>query len=288
MPQDSDDSLLLVEDVGRTRTLVLNRPSSLNAFNEELYGLTTAALRQAAAAPDVAVVVLTGTGRAFSAGTDVIEMATRTTETGGPPSMFPAMIDELTRFPKPLICAVNGLALGVGVTILGFADLVVMSESARLRCPFTDLAVAPEAGSSYLLPLLVGRQNATWLLMSSEWLDAAECLSMGLAWKVCPPEELITQTMAVASLLASKPIASLVETKRTITVGHRDAIHAARAREDEAFRRLLGRPANLEAFAALSARRPPEFERVDRDHPVDVAHHAAGGSTGGAVGSPQP
>lgn len=280
MPRDPDGCVLRIEDEGRIRRLVLNRPRALNAFSEELYGLTTDALAEAAVSAEVAVVVLTGTGRAFSAGADVGEMAARAQGGDGPPSRFPAMIDELNHFPKPLICAVNGLALGVGVTLLGFADLVFMSDAARVRCPFTDLAVAPEAGSSYTLPLLVGRQNATWLLMSSEWLDAEECRSMGLVWKVCPPEELLPQAMAAARVLAAKPMASLVETKRTIAAGHRDAVVAARTREDLAFRRLLGRPANLEAFSALAERRPPDFERVDRDHPVDVAAHAAEGDAG--------
>ena len=275
MVPDSEDPLLRIEDDGRVRTFVLNRPGALNAFNEELYGLATAALAEAAASPDVAVVVLTGTGRAFSAGTDVVEMAARTHDGGGPPSMFPAMITALADFPKPLIGAVNGLALGIGATVLGFADLVFMADTARLRCPFTDLAVAPEAASSYLFPLLLGRQNATWLLMSSEWFDAEECRAVGLVRKVCRPDQLMAEAMAAARLLAAKPIASLVETKRTITAGHRDAIEAARERENTAFRRLLGQPANMEAFAALAARRIPEFARVDREHPVDVAAHAA-------------
>ena len=85
----------------------------------------------------------------------------------------------------------NGLGVGIGATILGFADLVFMSSTARLKCPFTSLGVAPEAASSYLLPQLVGRQNAAWLLMSSEWVDAEEALPMGLVWKVCEPDDLL-------------------------------------------------------------------------------------------------
>ncbi|HET6963994.1 MAG TPA: enoyl-CoA hydratase-related protein [Acidimicrobiales bacterium] len=268
--------LVLVEDDARVRLLRLNRPDALNAFNEALYDATTEALMAAAADPSVAVVVLTGTGRGFSAGTDVIEMASRTGNPDFVPGRhgFPGMVAQLTDFPKPLVCAVNGLALGIGATILGFADLVLMSSEARLRCPFTDLAVAPEAASSYLMPLLVGRQNATWLLMSSEWFSAQECHEMGLVWRLCGPDELLPEALGVARHLASKPLASLVETKRTIVAGHRSAIAEARRREDRAFQRLLGRPANLEAFAALAARRPPEFPRVDTEHPVDVAEHA--------------
>jgi enoyl-CoA hydratase/carnithine racemase len=89
-------------------------------------------------------------------------------ETG---SHFSSMIDALADFPKPLICAVNGLGVGIGTTILGYADLVFMSSEARLKCPFTSLGCSHRrAASSYLLPQLVGRQNAAWLLMSSEWV----------------------------------------------------------------------------------------------------------------------
>jgi enoyl-CoA hydratase/carnithine racemase len=158
--------------------------------------------------------------------------------------------------------------------MLGFADLVLMSTEARIRCPFTDLAVAPEAASSYTFPLLLGRQDATWVLLSSEWIGAEECQRIGLAWKVTSPEDLLPETMRYATHLASKPLGSLVESKRTIVAGHRAAMAAARHREDEAFKRLLGQPANLEAFTALGARRPPEFARVDAEHPVDVALHS--------------
>jgi enoyl-CoA hydratase/carnithine racemase len=269
--------LLRIYDEGRVRVMTLNRPQALNAFSEELYTRSCEAIEEAAADPGVAVLVLTGAGRAFSAGADVGEMAARAGDRGSdrPASAFPRFVSDLTDFPKPLLCAVNGLALGIGVTLLAYADLVFMSTEARIRCPFTDLAVAPEAGSSYLLPTLVGRQNASWLLMSSEWLTAEECRDMGLAWRVCPPETLIEDVLVAGRLLAAKPIASLVETKRTIVAGHRAAIAAARSREDRAFQRLMGQPANLEAFAALSARRPPEFVRVDREHPVDVTAHAS-------------
>ena len=270
--------MLQTTDEGRVRVLTLDRPDALNAFNEALYDATTEALIAAATDPGIAVLVLTGSGRAFSAGTDVIEMAARTTnpDTVRPGKHgFPGLIDQLAAFPKPLLCAVNGLALGIGATLLGYAELVFMSTDARVRCPFTDLAVAPEAGSSYLFPLLLGRQEASWLLMSSEWFSADDCVRIGLAWRATAPDELLPETLAAAHRLASKPIASLVETKRTVVAAHRDLIAAARKRENQAFSRLLGQPANLEAFAALAERRPPDFAAVDAANPVDVARHQA-------------
>lgn len=258
----------------RVRTLTLDRPDALNAFNEALYDATTDALVAAARDPSVAVVVLTGRGRAFSAGTDVLEMAARTTDPDGFEAGahgFPGMVDHLVSFPKPLLCAVNGLALGIGATMLALADLVLMSTAARIRCPFTALAVAPEAASSYTFPMLMGRQAATWALMSSEWLTAEECRASGLAWRVCEPDVLLDETMAVARVLAAKPMASLIETKRAIVASHQVPISAAREREDNAFRRLLGMPANLEAFSAFAERREPDFITIDREHPYSPA-----------------
>lgn len=269
--------MLQISDDGRVRLITLDRPDALNAFNEALYDATTEALAEAGESPDIAVVVLTGSGRAFSAGTDVVEMAARTADPDSvPPGKhgFPGLIDHLTAFPKPLLCAVNGMALGIGATLLGFADLALMSTEARVRCPFTDLAVAPEAASSVLFPQLLGRQRATWMLMSSEWFSAEECREMGLVWKVTAPERLLPDTLEVAHHLAAKSIGSLVETKRTIVSANRDLIEAARLRENKAFARLLGEPANLEAFAALAGRRKPDFASVDAAYPVDVSKHA--------------
>jgi enoyl-CoA hydratase/carnithine racemase len=252
------------ENHGRVRVLTLNRPEALNAFNEALYDAATKALIAAAADRGVAVVVLTARGRAFSAGADLLEMAAGnagTLQRGE--HGFPGFMDQLIAFPKPLLCAVNGIGLGVGATLLGYADLVFMSTEARLKCPFTSLGVAPEAGSSVTFPRLLGRQDASWALMSSEWLSAEQCREMGLAWKVCAPDELLATTLEYAQVLASKPISSLIEVKQTIVEPLRDEIAAARERENAAFARLLGRPANVEALQAFAEKREPDFTAID-------------------------
>ncbi len=257
--------MLQIADEGRVRLLTLDRPEALNAFNDALYDATADALIDAAGDRQIAVVVVTGTGRSFSAGTDVLEMAARATGGGATPHHgFPGLVDQLATFPKPLICAVNGMAVGIGATMLGFADLVFMSSEARVRCPFTRLAVAPEAASSFTFPRLLGRQNATWALLSSEWLTAEQCLAMGLAWKVVDPAELLPTALEHARILAAKPISSLVECKRVITEPLQAEITAARERENEAFRRLLGAPANIEAMSAFAERREPDFAAADR------------------------
>jgi enoyl-CoA hydratase/carnithine racemase len=245
---------LLIADDNRIRTLTLNRPEALNAFNEALYDATTEALNDATEDPEVAVVVITGAGRAFSAGQDLTEMQARITDPTFTPGQhgFPGLIDALSRFPKPLICAINGVGLGIGATILGYADLAFMASTARLKCPFTSLGVAPEAASSYLLPQLIGRQNAAWLLMSSEWVDAAEALRMGLVWRVCEPGELEAEVRRHAEILASKPISSLVAVKQSIAEPARAGIETARALEDSYFAELMGAQANADALAEFN------------------------------------
>lgn len=251
------DTALLIVDDNRVRTLTLNRPEALNAFNEALYEATAVAITEAAADPDVAVLLLTGNGRAFSAGNDLKEMQTRITDPAlaGQGSHFTSMIDALTTFPKPLIIAVNGLGVGIGTTILGYADLVFMSTEARLKCPFTSLGVAPEAASSYLLPRLVGRQNAAWLLMSSEWVSADEALRMGLVWRVCAPDDLLPEARRHAEILAARPIPSLMAVKETIAEPFQPGIEAATERENAHFAELMGGAANADALAAFADKR---------------------------------
>lgn len=265
-PDDATtEPILLTDDEARVRTLTLNRPDALNACNEALYDALTEGLLAAAEDPGVAVVLLTGAGRAFCAGTDLVEMGARVMD---PDSFvegthgFLGLIDALTAFPKPLIVAVNGLGLGIGATILGFADLVFMSTAAKLKCPFTSLAVAPEAASSFLFPRLIGRQHATWMLLSSEWISAAEAHEMGLVWKLAEPDELIAEARRYAEHLAAMPVSSLIACKRVIVEPLKPAIEAARERENQAFIELLGSPANNEALSAFAEGRTPDFTNL--------------------------
>jgi enoyl-CoA hydratase/carnithine racemase len=246
--------ILHTEDSNRVRTLTLNRPDVLNAFNEALYDAVTEALGAAAADDEVAVVLLTGAGRAFSAGQDLLEMQARVVDPDFRPGThgFPGLISALAEFPKPLICAVNGIGLGIGTTILGFADLAFMSTEARLKCPFTSLGVAPEAASSYLLPQLIGRQNAAWVLMSSEWIAADEAQRMGLVFKLCDPDDLLLEARRHAELLASRPISSLLAVKQTMMEPLRAEIAAASARENKLFETLMGAAANAAALTEFT------------------------------------
>jgi enoyl-CoA hydratase/carnithine racemase len=189
--------------------------------------------------------VLSGSGRAFSTGADLKALA-EPHEQVGDGDGFTRLLDTMADLPKPLLMAVNGFAVGFGMTMLAFADLVFMSTEARLRCPFTELGAPTEAGSSYLLPQLLGRQHAAWILLSSEWMTAAEAGAIGLAWKVCEPDELLEVTYDHARRLAAHSIAALGTVKRLMNAPQRAELAAAIEREGEAlatFVRSFRKPA---------------------------------------------
>ncbi len=255
-------TVLLTHDDQRVRTITLDRPEALNAFNTQLYDAVREALRDATADPGVACVVITGSGRAFSAGQDLGEMLDPPTQDGEIVHGFPAFLHTVSRFDKPLIAAVNGLGVGIGLTLLLHCDLVLMADTARLRGPFTVLGVVPEAASSVLLPEVMGRQRAAHALFTSSWISAAGALESGIAWKVVPAVDLMTETIAVAREIAAMPIVSLVETKRLLLAPRLAGIDAALAREMEVFARLAGAPANIEAVTAFVEKRPPDFSNL--------------------------
>ena len=237
--------MLLAEDRDRVRLLTFNRPDRANAFNEELYHASADALRAAAADDDVAVVVFTGAGKAFCAGTDLLEMA-ETVDAASAASRsrngFPAFVDVLQEFPKPLLAAVNGAAVGLGFTMLAHCDLVFVSDKARLLAPFTNMGVAPEAASSYLLPRRMGRQQASLSLFTSDWISAEDAVATGLAVQQCSPETLVDETMELATRIASKSLPSLMATKRLLLDAEREGIARARTLENAAFAELLALP----------------------------------------------
>ena len=254
--------MLRTDDHGRVRLLTLDRPDALNAFNDALYKAAAAGLTEAAADEGVAVIVVTGEGRAFSAGQDIGEMAAPpdTARDGG--HGFGVFMDALIGFPKPIVAAVNGLGVGLGMTMLPHCDLVLLSDTARLRVPFAPLGVAPEAASSVLLPHALGWQKAAELLYTGDWLDAATAVAHGLALRAVPGDRLLDEALELAGRIAAMPIVSLVETKRLIRHDRDPLVRAARAREDEAFSRLIGGPANLEAIAAFAEKRAPDFSKL--------------------------
>jgi enoyl-CoA hydratase/carnithine racemase len=228
-----------IADEDRVRTISMHRPERLNAFDGGLVVDLADALAAAATDPGVTVVVLTGTGRAFSTGADLKALAEPRaaeddTEESGDGTGFDRLLDTLADFPKPLLMAVNGYAVGFGMTMLAFADVVFMSTEARLRCPFTELGAPTEAGSSYLFPRLLGRQHAAWTLLSSEWITADQAHAMGLAWQLCEPDDLLVVTHDHAQRLAVHSPGALSSVKRLLNAPERAELAAAFGREREA------------------------------------------------------
>ena len=237
------------------RTLILDRPEARNAFNAQLYRSLKQALDRAADDDAVKVVILTGAGDAFTAGQDLAEMAQPAAGATGGEHPFGACLDRVISFDKPLLAAVNGVGVGLGLTILLHCDVVYIAKGARLRVPFVSLGVVPEAASSYLLPLRVGHQAAAEILFTADWVSSERAVEIGLAARELPREQLLPEMHALATRIAQHPIGSLRHTKRLVRACDADAIRAARAREDDAFRERIGSPENLEAIRSFFAKR---------------------------------
>lgn len=258
----SADNAVLVEDRGRVRVLTLNRPKQLNAFNDAQYDALTRALREAAEHPRVTVVVITGSGRAFSAGQDLAELAQPPHYTDGQRHGFQPFMDVLQNFPKPIIASVNGMGIGIGITMLLHCDLVLMAQSARLRAPFVSLGIATEAGSSYLFPARIGWANTAHLIFAGDWISAEDALRIGIAWKVVPDDQLAAETTALADKIAAQPITSLIANKKLLLGAQIDAVRRARDLETQIIGGLAGGPANKEAVAAFLEKRAPDFSHI--------------------------
>jgi enoyl-CoA hydratase/carnithine racemase len=227
------------EGRGPVRVLTLERPEVLNAFDTALYRATAAALDAARDDDDVHVVVLTGAGRAFSSGQDLGEMARLATgEQSG--SGFPALLDALEAFDKPLVAAVNGAAIGIGFTLLPHCDLVLVADTARFRTPFAEMGVPPEAASSVLFPERMGAQQAARVLFTSAWLSAEEAVDLGIALRVVPAADLLDEALALAGQVAANPLPALRAIKGALLAGRNAAVTAARRYEEQAFAAVLG------------------------------------------------
>jgi enoyl-CoA hydratase/carnithine racemase len=248
-----------IETSGPIQTVIFNRPEALNAFNDGMYKAVGDALSSAARNDDISVVILTGTGRAFSAGQDLGEMGDPTRREKGFVGQFGYFIEAVSSFPKPLLAAVNGIGVGIGLTLLPHCDLVYMSTTARLRAPFASLGVTVEAGNSYLLPKVLGWANAADILFTGKWISAKEALDMGLVFHLSEPAQLMDDVMTKASEIAAMPLVSLVTTKKLMIAHREQGFSRARSMEDKAFSKLTGAPANREAVAAFMEKREPDF-----------------------------
>lgn len=231
-------SVLLTNDLDGVRTFTFNRPDQLNAFNQELWYSLAEALETAAADDAVRCVILTGAGRGFCAGQDLGEMSDPSVFGDKEPG-YQRFMPVLESFSKPIVAAVNGIGVGIGLTMLLHCDLVLMAHSARLKVPFMSLGVTTEASASVLLPAVVGPQRAAEIIFTEPWVGADQAVQDGLALRVVDDEYLPKAAAALAAQIAQWPLGSLMETKQLLLAGRLDAVKNARIREVEAFERLV-------------------------------------------------
>lgn len=201
--------------------ITLDRPDKRNALTRTMYTDLEAAVSAGMADETVHVIVLEGEGEMFCAGNDIADFAGVDLSSGDAGVTGPALtfIRRMAECDKPIVVAVQGQATGIGTTLLLHADLVIAAEDARFYTAFIDLGLVPEAGSSLLLPRLLGRQNAARLLLAGETLSAAEAERMGLIAYRVPSAELAQRTQELAARLAAKPPGAMAASKRLMRQG---------------------------------------------------------------------
>lgn len=248
-----------VEEADRILTIRMDRPEKKNALTQDMYGAIKAALTQAEEDSNIRVAMITGSESCFTAGNDLGDFLHASSFR--PDNPVVDFLHVLRTFNKPLVAAVNGVAVGVGTTMLLHCDLVYAGENARFMLPFVNLGLVPEAGSTLLLPQLVGHVRAAELLMLAEPLDAEKALALGLINGVYPPSETEQVAREKALALASKAPMALRLTKLLLKRAQRDALAETMAIELEHFSNQLQGPEAAEALQAFMERREPDFSR---------------------------
>ena len=259
------ETVAITDLQGGVRLITLNRPEKKNALTGAMYDTMRAALVEADASDRIGAVVFAGQPGMFSAGNDLADFMSQASPGQASPdqagdgfSASPALafIRQLARTRTPMVAAVDGIAVGIGATLCLHCDLVYASPAARLRMPFVELGLVPEAASSYLLPLRVGRLRATELLLLSRPLEADEAQALGLVNAVLPADMLVEQAIAQAARLAALPRGALAASRALIR-GDQAQVEAALEAEAEAFDAQLRSPESQERLAAFLNRTKP-------------------------------
>jgi enoyl-CoA hydratase/carnithine racemase len=239
--------------------IIFARPDKKNALSNAMYRKASDALEGAQTDSAIRVVLLSSEGDAFTSGNDLADFAG--VAAGGREELQAArFIRVLANAEKPLIAAVPGLAVGVGTTMLLHCDLVFVADTAKLSAPFVNLALVPEAASSLLLTARIGHARAFALFAMGESLSGAEALSLGIANKMLPKDEVIPAARAAARALAEKPLGAVVATKKLMRES--EAILARMAQEGKVFGERLQTAEAREVFSAFAERRPPNFTKL--------------------------
>ena len=251
---------VITERVGTTALIRLNRPDVLNAFDATLRKLLRDTLQALGEDADVRVIVLTGEGRLFSAGADL---------KAGVPDAAQAraqLVDEygpalaaIADMPKPVIAALDGPAVGIGLAYALISDLRVMAESAYLQAPFNDIGLLPDGGLTWLLPRFLGYGRAFEFVAESRKLDATECLNLGLVNRVVADGRAVAEALAWAEALAQRPALALAATKKAMRSALGGTFEQALLAEAELQGPLVESRDCAEGIAAFIEKRPPKF-----------------------------
>lgn len=240
------------------------RPEKKNAFTGAMYDAMSAALDEGERSDDIAVHVFIGSGGAFNAGNDINDFVRRAS--GGPDGIPTPSLNFIRRLPKvtkPMIAAVDGLAIGVGTTMLFHCDLVYATPAASLRTPFLDLGLVPEAASSVTAVLRMGYARAFELLCLGEPFNAERARDAGIVNAIVPAGDLEATAMKAAVRLTKKPRDALMAARRLMR-GQVEAFGAQIEEEAKVFQARMKSAEAQEAFAAFFEKRPPDFAKLRR------------------------
>lgn len=247
----------LDQDTG-IHTIRLNRPQRLNAINHKLYANIPAALTETCDDPNVKITVITGTGRYFSSGNDLADMAMKWMEAKSPKdaaemsaTILRNFVASFIEYPKVLVAAVNGPAVGISATLLGLFDAVYLSETATLRTPFASTAQAPEGCSSYTFPRIMGPSLANQLLLFDKTLSATEALNAGLATAVFPAETFEENVQQELEKMSQFEAPALERIKKIIRVHDTDLLHSVNESECQHLINVWQSPECLQALKIL-------------------------------------
>ncbi len=237
--------------IGQTQVVRFNRPEKMNAITRDMYAGLTSALNDAAGDFLVRTVVITSEGDHFTAGNDIKDfMANPPTEESSDVARFLA---SLLEFPKPLIAAVKGNAVGVGTTMLLHCDIVIASPNTSFSMPFTSLGLVPEAGSTKLFPELVGYQRAARIFMTGDPFTADEAKEMGLVETITSDPEKVA--MEIAEQIGQQPPQAIINTKALMKAGKHDAVAAVMKAEFQIFALALQSEEAADAFMKFMSKK---------------------------------
>jgi enoyl-CoA hydratase/carnithine racemase len=244
-------SEILSRKEGNILVLSFNRPEKMNALTRSMYAGLAKGLNEAAGDFGIRAVIITSESQHFTAGNDISDfMDNPPTSDSSEVSQF---LESLLNFPKPLIAAVKGNAVGVGTTMLLHCDVVVASPAAKFSMPFASLGLVPEAGSSFLFPQLVGYQRAARIFMTGESFDAPMAVEMGLVTSI--ENDPLSEAMKIAQQIADQPPQAIINTKALLKARSHDAVAAVMKAEFEIFAMALQSDEAMEAFMKFMSKK---------------------------------